>query len=207
MESGSSAILRVEGVYKRFGATVALDGVNFELRRGEVHGLLGENGAGKTTLCNIIYGMIKPDRGSIYLDGRELKINSPREAMAQGICMVHQEFMLIPSLSVVDNVILFTGKNKLFMGRKEAAERVKQFSSEYGLELNPWMRVSSLSAGEKQRLEIIKALMLGARILILDEPTSVLTRLETVELFKSLRKMAENGRSVILVTHTRWMKS
>jgi simple sugar transport system ATP-binding protein len=201
MESGSSAILRVEGVYKRFGATVALDGVNFELRRGEVHGLLGENGAGKTTLCNIIYGMIKPDRGSIYLDGRELKINSPREAMAQGICMVHQEFMLIPSLSVVDNVILFTGKNKLFMGRKEAAERVKQFSSEYGLELNPWMRVSSLSAGEKQRLEIIKALMLGARILILDEPTSVLTRLETVELFKSLRKMAENGRSVILVTH------
>jgi ABC-type uncharacterized transport system ATPase subunit len=108
--AGSSAILRVEGVYKRFGATVALDGVNFELRRGEVHGLLGENGAGKTTLCNIIYGMIKPDRGSIYLDGRELKINSPREAMAQGICMVHQEFMLIPSLSVVDNVISIHGK-------------------------------------------------------------------------------------------------
>jgi ABC-type uncharacterized transport system ATPase subunit len=126
MESGSSAILRVEGVYKRFGATVALDGVNFELRRGEVHGLLGENGAGKTTLCNIIYGMIKPDRGSIYLDGRELKINSPREAMAQGICMVHQEFMLIPSLSVVDNVILFTGKNKLFM---EERRRLKELNS------------------------------------------------------------------------------
>jgi ABC-type uncharacterized transport system ATPase subunit len=199
--AADSYILKVAGISKRFGTTIALDNVDFELRRGEVHGLLGENGAGKTTLCNIIYGMLKPDRGLIYLDGRERRFNSPREAIADGICMVHQEFMLIPSLSVVDNIILFTGRRGILMGRKEAAEKLSQYSREYGLNIKPWTKVSALSAGEKQRLEIVKALMLGARILILDEPTSVLTRLETVELFKSLKRMTEAGRSVILVTH------
>jgi len=201
MTAENPVLLRAENISKRFGSTVALDNVDFELRKGEVHGLLGENGAGKTTLCNIIYGMLKPDKGVMHLDGRELRLNSPREAMANGICMVHQEFMLIPTLSVVDNIILFTGRNRIFMGRKEAAEKLQKYSNEYGLKINPWTRVSGLSAGEKQRLEIIKALMLGARIMILDEPTSVLTSLETVELFKSLRKMAEAGKSVILVTH------
>ncbi|MEM4298576.1 MAG: ATP-binding cassette domain-containing protein, partial [Nitrososphaerota archaeon] len=198
---GNKALLRVEGVSKRYGSTVALDHVDFELGRGEIHGLLGENGAGKTTLCNIIYGIVKPDAGHIYLDGKRVKFNSPREAMTAGIGMVHQDFTLIPTLTVVDNVVLFTGGNGIFVKREQMAERIEKYAREFGLSINPHAKVSELSAGEKQRLEIIKSLMHGAQILILDEPTSVLTRIETVELFRAMRRMASEGRSVILVTH------
>ncbi|GBC69550.1 Autoinducer 2 import ATP-binding protein LsrA [archaeon HR01] len=194
-------VLRAENISKSFGTVKALNNVSFDLRRGEIHGLLGENGAGKTTLCNILYGMVRPDSGKIYLNDVGVRFTSPRDAMAMGIGMVHQEFTLIPNLSVVDNVVLFTENSGLLMNRSEAAERVERYGSEYGLKVNPYVKVSELSAGEKQRLEILKVLMRGARILILDEPTSVLTRIETVELFRALEKMAADGRSVILVTH------
>ncbi|MEM4417787.1 MAG: ABC transporter ATP-binding protein [Nitrososphaerota archaeon] len=194
-------VLRAENISKSFGSVKALNNVSFDLRRGEIHGLLGENGAGKTTLCNILYGMMRPDSGKIYLNDISVRFTSPRDAMALGIGMVHQEFTLIPNLSVVDNVILFTENSGLLMNRSEAAEKLERYSSEYGLHVNPYAKVSELSAGEKQRLEILKVLMRGARILILDEPTSVLTRIETAELFKALERMAADGRSVILVTH------
>jgi len=199
--STDQTILRVENISKSFGNVKALNNVSFDLKKGEIHGLLGENGAGKTTLCNIIYGMFRPDSGKIYLNNTSVRFSSPRDAMLNGIGMVHQEFTLIPNLSVVDNVILFTGNSGFLMNRDETAEELERYSREYGLRVNPYAKVSELSAGEKQRLEILKVLMRGVKILILDEPTSVLTRLETMELFKALEKMASDGKSIILVTH------
>jgi len=197
-----TAILQARSITKRFGSVVANDSVDFDLRKGEIHALLGENGAGKTTFCNILYGMLKPEKGKIILDGREVGFNSPREAIKAGIGMVHQEFMLIPTMTVAENIALLMDNGRQFLvDMNPIHAAIRRLASEYGLSVNPKSKVSQLSVGERQRVEILKALFKGANILILDEPTSVLTRLETQELFSSLRNMAMAGKSIIFVTH------
>lgn len=195
-------LLEVVNVSKRFGPVQALDGVSMEVRSGEVHALLGENGAGKSTLCNIISGMLKPDSGEVRLNGRRVTLGSTRDAFRHGIAMVHQEFMLIPELTVAENIALFHEWNSRLLLDKEALRRsVERLMGDFGLRIDLDVRVGDLSAGEKQKLEIVKALMREVRLLILDEPTSIITPIEARELFRTVRKMAEAGKSVILVTH------
>ncbi|MDJ0270663.1 MAG: ABC transporter ATP-binding protein [Aigarchaeota archaeon] len=201
-DDAEKLILEAVSITKRFGNVVANDKVDFRLRRGEIHALLGENGAGKTTLCSILYGMLKPDEGCIKVDGREVSFRSPRDAMAAGIGMVHQEFMLVPNMMVAENIALMLDSgNKFLVDLDAVEERINSVARQYGLSVKPRALVSHLSAGEKQRVEILKALLRGADVLILDEPTSVLTRIETRELFNSLRQMASQGKSIIFVTH------
>ncbi len=194
--------LEVVNVSKRFGPVQALDNVSMEVRSGEVHALLGENGAGKSTLCNVISGMLKPDSGEIRIDGRRVVFGSTRDASRYGIGIVYQEFMLIPELTVAENIALFEeGNGGLLLDRERVKRSVERLMRDFGLQVNLDARVSDLSAGEKQKLEIVKALMREVRLLILDEPTSIITPIEARELFKTVRRMAEAGKSVILVTH------
>ncbi|MDR1765173.1 MAG: ABC transporter ATP-binding protein [Lachnospiraceae bacterium] len=195
-------VIEMCGISKAFGSTQANDGVDFACRAGEVLCLLGENGAGKTTLMKILYGMYRPDAGTISLDGERVSIKSPRDAIRRGIQMVHQHFMLVGPLSVTDNVMI--GKEVKSHGlydRKAAAEKVRALSGEYGLKVPPEKLVRELSVGEQQRVEIIKALYQGARVLILDEPTAVLTPQEVEELFDVINRLRESGKSVIMITH------
>ena len=172
--------LELIGITKRFGDLLADDDVHLEVRRGEVHAIVGENGAGKTTLVNIIYGLVTPTSGEIRLNGRPVRIRSPRDAIELGIGMVHQHFMLIPALTVVENVILGMAPSRgPFLDLKQAASRILELSETYGLQADPWARVWQLSVGAQQRVEILKALFRGADLLILDEPTAVLTPQET----------------------------
>lgn len=194
--------LELIGITKRFGDLLADDDVNLEVRRGEVHAIVGENGAGKTTLVNIIYGLVTPTSGEIRLNGRPVRIRSPRDAIELGIGMVHQHFMLIPALTVVENVILGTAPSRgPFLDLKQAASRILKLSETYGLQADPWARVWQLSVGAQQRVEILKALFRGADLLILDEPTAVLTPQETDGLFRVLRRLASEGHSVIFISH------
>jgi simple sugar transport system ATP-binding protein len=202
-QSGSTLALAVEGVTKRFGTLVANDNVDFELRASEIHALLGENGAGKTTLCNILYGLMKPDSGRILLKGEEVHFHSPREAMQAKIAMVHQEFMLVPTMTVAENISIMQDKEwtDLLLDRASLEKEVGEVAEKYGLDIDPRAIIRDLSAGQRQRVEILKALFKGADILILDEPTSVLTPLETRELFAALRQMVASGKSIIFVSH------
>lgn len=195
-------IVEMRGITKTFGNNVANSEVDFFCNRGEVLCLLGENGAGKTTLMNVLYGRYRPDSGSILFDGKPVKISSPRDAISMGIQMVHQHFMLVPTLSVADNVVIGreTCRHGLY-DRKEAAETVRRLSEEYGLEVSPEKLVNELSVGEQQRVEIIKALYQGAQILILDEPTAVLTPQEVDDLFKVVSRLRESGKTIIIITH------
>ena len=202
--------LQATGITKRFPGVLANDHVDFDLKQGEIHGLLGENGAGKTTLMNILYGLYQQDEGTISLKGRATQITSPHDAIAQGIGMVHQHFMLVPPLTVTENIIL--GQESLqratrFIGRlsaldrRSAAKRIRALSQQYGLVVDPDAHIKDLPVGAQQRVEIVKALYRSAEILILDEPTAVLTPQEADELFVIMRELVRQGKSIIFITH------
>ena len=188
------------GIVKRFPGVLANDHISFEVRAGEIHALLGENGAGKTTLMNILYGIYQPDEGVIYVKGKRATIRSPRDAIRLGIGMVHQQYRLVSTHTVAENVVL--GLPVSFLFPERAARRwLEEFSQKYGLSVDPNARIWQLSAGEQQRVEIIKALCRGADILILDEPTSMLTPGEIDELLGIIRRMAAEGHTIIFITH------
>ncbi|MGC9085104.1 MAG: ABC transporter ATP-binding protein [Thermoproteota archaeon] len=193
-------IIRMEKISKRFPNVVALDNVDFSLMKGEIHALLGENGAGKTTLMKILFGMLKPDTGTIYVNGKKAKIKSPKDAMQHKIGMVHQHFMLVDSLTVLENIALSYEK-KLLIDYGKIERKIKEISERYNFSVDPRSKIWQLSAGEQQKVEIIKALYGDVNVLILDEPTSVLTPIETEELFKALNVMRNQGKSIIFITH------
>jgi simple sugar transport system ATP-binding protein len=196
-------VLEMRGITKRYPGVLANDHIDLDVRAGEIHALLGENGAGKSTLMNILYGLAAPDEGEIILDGTPVKIHGPADAIRRGISMVHQDFMLVPVLSVAENIVLGeeTMANPIFLDRDEARRRIVELGQRFGFEIDPDAKVSSLSVGWQQRVEILKALYRQARILVLDEPTSVLTPQETVEIFAVLRRLAAEGHSVIFISH------
>jgi ABC-type uncharacterized transport system ATPase subunit len=195
-------LLELRGITKQFPGVLANDHVDFELAKGEVHALLGENGAGKSTLMNILYGLYHPDEGEILLNGKPVRIGSPRDAIDLGIGMVHQHFMLIPVMTVAENIVLANEPtNGPFLDLRGAEERVRELSTQFGLAVRPNARVSSISVGMQQRAEILKALYRGAEILILDEPTAVLTPQEAGELFAIVRSLQADGRSIIFISH------
>ncbi len=195
--------LEMRGITKRYPGVVANDHIDLDVRPGEIHALLGENGAGKTTLMNILYGLARPDEGQILLDGRIASITSPADAIARGISMVHQHFMLVPVLTVAENIVLGQESmaGRIFLDRGEASRTIKELAGRFGFEMDPDARVSSLSVGAQQRVEILKALYREARILVLDEPTAVLTPQETQEIFALLRRLADAGRSIVFISH------
>ena len=195
-------LLELSGITKRFPGIVANDHVDFDLAKGEVHALLGENGAGKSTLMNILYGLYHPDEGEIRLNGQPLRIDSPRAAIDSGIGMVHQHFMLIPVMTVAENIVLGVEPHSgPFLDLDTAEERVRDLSQRFGLAVRPEARVDSISVGMQQRVEILKALFRGAEILILDEPTAVLTPQEAEELFAIVRSLQAEGKSIIFISH------
>src|SRR5437773_9466699 len=194
----------MRGITKRFPAVVANDGVDFEAAAGEVHALLGENGAGKSTLSNILTGLYRPDEGEIFVYGNRVHFHVPRDALDAGIGMVHQHFRLVEPFTVAENVVLgdHRGEGRAFRLRHRVIERsVGELSKRYGLAVEPRARIWQLSLGEQQRVEILKALYQDARILILDEPTAVLTPQEAEALFETIRAMADDGRTVIFISH------
>jgi general nucleoside transport system ATP-binding protein len=200
--SGAPAAVELRGIDKRFGAVEANRAVSLSLERGTIHGLIGENGAGKSTLAHILYGYLTPDAGEIRIDGRPVAIRSPRDAMAAGIGMVHQHFMLVETMSVLENLMLGQERGPT-LARGEAAARagLAAFARGHDAALDPEAPVGGLPVGLKQRVEILKALHRGAEILILDEPTAVLTPLEVEALFEELRALARAGKTILLVTH------
>ena len=193
----------MRGITKRYPGVVANDHIDLDLKPGEIHALLGENGAGKTTLMNVLYGLAKPDEGEILLDGSVVQIAGPSDAIARGISMVHQHFMLVPVLSVAENIVLGmeTMANRVFLDVGEARKRIRELAARFGFDLDPDAKVSTLSVGQQQRVEILKALYRDARILVLDEPTAVLTPQETEDIFVLLRRLAESGRSIVFISH------
>jgi general nucleoside transport system ATP-binding protein len=194
--------LEMRGITKRFPGVLGNNNVNIEVRAGEVLAILGENGAGKTTLMNILYGLYQPDAGQILINGSPVKVDSPREAIHHGIGMVHQHFMLVPTLTVSENVALgLPSKKGPMVDLKGVGKRIKEISKAYGLTIHPDAYIWQLSVGEQQRVEIVKALYRGANLLILDEPTAVLTPQESGELILLLKKMAEGGTPIILISH------
>jgi simple sugar transport system ATP-binding protein len=199
----SAPSLEMRGITKRYPGVVANDSIDLEVRAGEIHALLGENGAGKSTLMNVLYGLATPDEGEILLDGTPVTITGPSDAIDRGISMVHQHFMLVPVLSVADNILLGeeTMANAIFLDRKEAHRRIVELGNRFGFEIDPEVKVGSLSVGWQQRVEILKALYREARILVLDEPTAVLTPQETKEIFEVLRRLAAEGHSIIFISH------
>ena len=197
----ASLALELRGITKAFRDNLAVDGVDFSLEQGEIHALLGENGAGKSTLMNLIYGLYQPDAGEILIDGKPSVVDSPKTAIALGLGMVHQHFMLVPSLSVAENIALSSGCGKFRFRRNEAEENVQQLSTRYSLSISPHRKVWQLSVGLQQRVEILKALSADARILVLDEPTAVLSPQEITELFAILRRLKSDGHSIIFISH------
>jgi simple sugar transport system ATP-binding protein len=199
----ASTVLEMRGVTKRFPGVVANDGVDFDLRQGEVHALLGENGAGKSTLMNILFGLYRPDEGEILMRGKKAAFNSAKDAIDRGIGMVHQHFMLIPVMTVAENIVLEVEPTKagILLDYDTAVERVRDISKRFGLTVDPTARVENISVGQQQRVEILKALYRGAEILILDEPTAVLTPQEAGELFGIIRSLQADGTSIIFISH------
>jgi len=196
-------ILELKGITKRFPGVLANDNINLTLNKGEIHALLGENGAGKSTLMNILYGLYDPDEGEIFVNEKKINVSSPRDAIARGIGMVHQHFMLVPVFTVTENVMLGDETTHLggFLDRKSPAARIREISDEYSLEVDPDSYVRDLPVGVQQRVEIIKLLYREADILILDEPTAVLTPQEVDELFTIMRSLVNSGKSIIFITH------
>jgi simple sugar transport system ATP-binding protein len=192
--------IELRNITKRFGEVTANDSVNLSVKKGEILAILGENGSGKTTLMNVLSGIYFPDEGQILINGQEVSISSPKDSFALGIGMIHQHFKLINVLSVAENIILgLEGKQQLKM--KNIVDEVNQLTGQYGFELNPLQKIYNLSVSQKQTVEIVKVLYRGAEILILDEPTAVLTPQETKKLFDVLRNMRKEGKSVIIITH------
>lgn len=198
---GAPIRLAVGDITKAFPGVVANDHVTLDVRRGEVQALLGENGAGKTTLINILYGIYQPDAGEIFLDGRRVRIRTPHDAIALGIGMVPQHFLLVRQHTVAENVLLGLRGTRFLFPAREIETKIVTFADRYGLRVDPHAAIWQLSIGEQQRVEILKALLQGAEILILDEPTSVLTPQEATQLFAVLRRMKNEGKSVLFITH------
>jgi simple sugar transport system ATP-binding protein len=195
-------IVEMTGMTKQFPGVLANDSIDFQLHAGEIHALLGENGAGKTTLARMLYGLYKPDAGEVKIHGTPVEFKSPRDAIEIGIGMVHQHFTLIPVMTVAENIILgLKSDREPLLNLAHAEEQIVEISKSYGLEVDPGETVDQLPMGIRQRVEIVKALFRGARILILDEPTSVLTPLEAQELFETLQSMVKEGMTVIMITH------
>ena len=197
----TTPLVQMLSITKRFPGVIANRGINFELRPGEIHALLGENGAGKSTLMNILTGLYVPDEGEIFIRGRKVKLTSPRDAIESGIGMVHQHFRLVQTFSVAENVVMGSGDGGFFVNMKKVEEKLARFSEEYGIKVMPESKIWQLSVGEQQRVEIIKMLYRGTDIMILDEPTAVLTAQESRELFAALRRMADMGKGVIVISH------
>jgi ABC-type uncharacterized transport system ATPase subunit len=196
-------VLEMRGVRKEFPGVVANDDVHLDIRRGEVHALLGENGAGKSTLMNILYGLYRPDAGEILLHGKQVTFTSARDAIQAGIGMVHQHFMLIPVMTVAENIVLGIEpvRNGILLAEHSAEARVGELSQQYGLVVDPTALVQDITVGQEQRVEILKALYRGADILILDEPTAVLTPQEAQELFTVIHSLKADGKSIIFISH------
>ncbi len=195
-------LLEMRGIVKRFPGVLANDRVDFDLRAGEVHTLLGENGAGKSTLMNILYGLYQPDEGELLIEGSPTRITSPIDAINHGIGMVHQHFMLVPTLTVTENVAMGAVTSKRGrMNLRRVADRIRELSESHGLAVDPDAYIWQLSVGERQRVEIIRALYRDVKLLVLDEPTAVLTPGEVEHLFKILRQMAQAGRGLVFISH------
>lgn len=193
--------LEMSGISKSFGGVFANKDISLNVKSGEVLGLLGENGAGKTTLMNILYGLYSPDGGSIRINGREVDITSPRDSMEAGVGMIHQHFMLVENHSVLENIILGYPGSPLLFPQKTIRKKMQELGSKYGISVDPDKPVWQLSAGEQQKVEILKAFFLESDLLIMDEPTSVLTPQEAYDLFEIIRKMKNEGHSIILISH------
>jgi len=194
--------LEVRNITKRFPGVIANDRVNFSLKKGEIHALLGENGAGKSTLMNVIYGLYSPDEGEFFVNGEKAEIRNPNDAIHAGVGMVHQHFMLVPVFSVTENIILGSEVTKgLSLDIRAARRQIRQLSQDYGLEVDPRAIIEDLPVGIQQRVEIVKALYRQAKILVLDEPTAVLTPQEADDLFRIMRHLTEMGVSIIFITH------
>ena len=196
-------VLELRGITKRFPGVLANDHVDFDLRRGEVHALLGENGAGKSTLMSILYGLYHPDEGEILVNGEPVRIGSPREAIERGIGMVHQHFMLVPVMTVAENIVLASEPTRagIVLDFAAARRRVSELASSFNFAIDPGARIENISVGQQQRVEILKALYRRANILILDEPTAVLTPQEAQELFGILKNLTREGMSIIFISH------
>lgn len=195
--------VRLKGITKRFGTVLANDSVDIDIEEGTIHAIIGENGAGKSTIMEILYGFYQANSGEIELYGEKVHISNPHDAIRHGIGMVHQHFMLIPPMSVAENIILGIEPSSTggVLKLKEAEEKIKKLSNEYGLQIDPQAKVETLSVGLEQRVEILKALYRDINILILDEPTAVLTPLEVKEFFGILKKLKDQGKTIILITH------
>jgi len=193
-------VVQMIGITRRFPGVLANDAVDFELEQGEIHGLLGENGAGKTTLMNILFGLYQPDAGQILVRGTPTLIHSPADAIRQGIGMVHQHFKLAAPFTVTENIILGI-KDRQWIDYRQCERQVAELAERYGLKVDPRARIQSLSVGEQQRVEILSSLYRGAEVLILDEPTAVLTPQEAEALADGLRKMAAQGKSIVFISH------
>src|SRR6187200_2330048 len=195
--------LEMRGITKRYPGVLANDHIDLDVRPGEIHALLGENGAGKSTLMNILYGLAQPDSGEILIDGEVVKIADATQAIRRGINMVHQHFMLVPVLTVAENILLGEETMARFglLDRKESKRRIVELGQRFGFEIDPDIKVGELSVGWQQRVEILKALYRNARVLVLDEPTAVLTPQETEEIFAVLRRLAQAGHSIVFISH------
>ncbi len=198
-----TAILELRGITKRFPGVLANDHIDLTLEEGEIHALLGENGAGKTTLMNILYGLYQQDEGEIIVRGKKIEVYSPSDAIDSGIGMVHQHFMLVPVFTVTENVMLGQESTRFagILNKADAAEKIRQISQQFGLAVDPDTLIEDMPVGVQQRVEIIKLLYREADILILDEPTAVLTPQEADELFEIMRSLTKRGKSIIFITH------
>ena len=201
--SAEAPALELRGITKRFGPVVANDGIDFDLRPGEVHALLGENGAGKSTLMSILYGLYRPTEGEILVNGEPVDVDSPSKAIDLGIGMVHQHFMLVPVMTVTENIVLGGEPRRRggLLDVREGARRVSELSERYGLAVDPDSVIEDVTVGAQQRVEILKTLYRDARILVLDEPTAVLTAQETAELFEVLRALRDDGVAIVFISH------
>ena len=193
--------IEMRGITKRFPGVLANDNVDFAVREGEIHALLGENGAGKSTLMNMLNGLYQPDAGQILINGQAVRFSSPREAINHGIGMVHQHFMLVPTQTVTENLILGQATPRFFINYQKIEQRVVEISEKFGLTVDPQAKIWQLTVGEQQRVEILKMLYQGAKILIMDEPTAVLTPQEVDDLFDTLRTMVASGHTIVFISH------
>jgi ABC-type uncharacterized transport system ATPase subunit len=198
---GPALAVEMHGIVKRFPGVIANDGVDFDLRAGEVHALLGENGAGKSTLMNVLDGLYRPDAGEIVVSGQRVAFRSPRDAIAAGLGMVHQHFALVPTQTVTENVLIGLDRPRFRIDLPRFDDEIADLARRHGLTVDPRARIWQLSVGEQQRVEILKFLYRGARVLILDEPTAVLAPQEADELFRTLRSMVTDGASVVFISH------